>query len=498
MADIVQGLQPQLLWKHFYDLTKIPHCSKSEKQTGEHILGIARRTGLEAKQDSFGNVLVRKPPSHGCENAPTVILQGHMDMVCEKNKDTLHDFAKDPIRLLRDGNYIKADGTTLGSDNGIGVAAALTVMEDASLTHGPLEFLFTVDEETGLTGATNLSGDFLQGRILLNLDAEEEGSLYVGCAGGKDSLATIALEFEPAPPNMVPLEVRVKGLRGGHSGVDIHTGRGNAIKLLNRVLWGLYESFGIRLAKMDGGSKRNAIPREAEALIFVPKKHLDEVKRTIERFDAVIRAEIVAVEKTFVLGAEEVKGPRKGKVIKKGIQKRILNLLYALPHGVIKMSADIPGLVETSTNVATVSTSKPEAYPPPAEKKGFVIGTSQRSSVDTEKQDIVDQVHAACLLAGATVEHTDGYPGWKPNMDSNILKVAKTTYQALFNKAPEVKAIHAGLECGIIGEKFPGIDMISFGPTIENPHSPDERVNIETVKLFWNYLLAVLRQVTVR
>jgi len=487
LSNIIEGLQPQNLWRHFYDLTRIPRCSKNEKQVGEHILSIARRNGLEAKQDSFGNIVICKPASPGCENAPTVILQGHMDMVCEKNKETIHNFEKDPITLVRDGDYIKADGTTLGSDNGIGVSAALAIMENKSLTHGPLEFLFTVDEETGLTGATNLSSDFLQGRILLNLDAEEEGSLYVGCAGGKDSIITFALEFEPAPANTVPLEVNVKGLRGGHSGVDIHTGRANAIKLLNRVLWNLSESFSIRLAKMEGGSKRNAIPREAEALIYVSKKHLDDVKRAIEKLDAVVRAEVAAVEKNFVLTAEEVKGLRKGKVIKRTIQKKILNLLYALPHGVIKMSADIPGLVETSTNVATVNTSK----------KAFVIGTSQRSSVDTEKQDIVDQVQAAALLAGATVEHTDGYPGWKPNMNSRVLTVAEAAYQLLFNRKPEVKAIHAGLECGIIGEKFPGIDMISFGPTIENPHSPDERVNIETVKVFWDYLLAVLKQLTV-
>jgi dipeptidase D len=484
LSTIIEGLQPQPLWQHFLELTRIPRCSKSEEKVGDHVLGVAKRNNLEAEKDSFGNVVVRKPASHGMENAPIVILQGHMDMVCEKNKEMVHNFDKDPIQLVRDGDYIKANGTTLGSDNGIGLAAALAIMEDKSITHGPLEFLFTVDEETGLTGASNLSADFLKGRILLNLDAEEEGSVYVGCAGGRDSILTIPLEFEAPPKNYSQLVIRIKGLRGGHSGVDIHTGRANAIKLLNRVLWKLSGEFGIRLARMEGGSKRNAIPREAEALVYVAKKRLQELREAIGELDALLRAEVESVEKTFALAGEEVKGARKGKVIKKSIQKKILNLIYALPHGVIKVSADIPGLVETSTNVATVSTMK----------KAFVIGTSQRSSVDTEKQDIVDQVEAVALLAGAKVERTDGYPGWKPNMSSHVLKVAKMTYQSLFSKEPEIKAIHAGLECGIIGEKFAGMDMTSFGPTIENPHSPDERVNIPSVKVFWGYLLAVLNQ----
>jgi dipeptidase D len=490
MSNAIENLQPSLLWQNFATISKIPRPSKHEEKVGDYIIERAKNLGYTYKVDSIGNVVVLKMPSKGSERTPVVILQGHTDMVCEKNSDVRHDFMKDPITLVRSNGYIKAQGTTLGSDNGVGVSAILAVMEDASLIHGPLELLFTVDEETGLTGAANLKPDFLKGRTLLNLDSEEEGTLYVGCAGGQDTLATIPLEFEKTPANHTALTVAVRGLKGGHSGVDIHLGRANAIKLLTRVLWKLHTDFGARLVQLEGGSKRNALPREAEAVVAVPKKSLvrqdsrlvDTARKAALELQATFANEFSGIEQNITVAVSETPLPK--KVMKKKIQERILQLLYALPHGVTKMSADIPGLVETSTNLATVQITD----------KAVVIGTSQRSSVDSEKSDIVSQVSAACLLAGAKVEHSDGYPGWKPNMQSKALTIAKSTYKRLFGKEPEVKAIHAGLECGIIGEKYPGIDMISFGPTIEGAHSPDERVHIESVEKFWRYLVEMLKE----
>lgn len=481
MSTVIENLKPHLLWKHFAEIIKIPRPSKSEQKVGEHIIDQAKRLGYSYQRDAVGNIIVRKPASEGFENSPIVILQGHTDMVCEKNKDVKHDFTKDSITPVRRDGYITANGTTLGSDNGIGISAILAVMEDNTVTHGPLELLFTVDEETGLTGAANLKSDFLQGRLLLNLDSEEEGSLYVGCAGGQDTIATIPLEFEPTAPNSVALNISLTGLKGGHSGLDIITGRANAIKLLTRVLWKWHIDVGARLVKLEGGSKRNAIPREAEAIVCVPKDKVDMCKKTLQQMEKMFIQEFSGIESSIKPSATEVSVPE--KVIRSDIQERILFLLYALPHGVVKISPDIAGLVETSTNLATVT----------SHNNAIVIGTSQRSSVDTEKEDIVMQVRATCLLAGATVESTDGYPGWKPNMSSKVLAVAKSTYKRLFDKEPEVKAIHAGLECGIIGEKFQGIDMISFGPTIEGAHSPDERVHIESVELFWKYLVEMLK-----
>lgn len=482
MSNVIENLQPSLLWQNFEAISKIPRPSKHEQHVADYIIECARKLNYPHKQDPVGNIVVLKPPSKGHQQAPVIVLQGHTDMVCEKNSDIQHDFMKDPITLVRSNGYIKAQGTTLGSDNGVGVSAILAVMEDDSLTHGPLELLFTVDEETGLTGAANLKPDFLKGRILLNLDSEEEGTLYVGCAGGQDTLATVKLEFEKTPPNHTALSIAVRGLRGGHSGVDIHLGRANAIKLLTRVLWKLHTDLGARLVRLEGGSKRNALPREAEALVCVPKKNVEAVKNSVQKLQQMFNKEFSGVEQNTAIAVKNAATPK--IVIKKKIHERIIQLLYAVPHGVIKMSTDIPGLVETSTNLATVQISD----------KAVVIGTSQRSSVDSEKRDIVSQVSAACLLAGAKVENSDGYPGWKPNMQSKALAVAKSTYKRLYGKEPEVKAIHAGLECGIIGEKYPGIDMVSFGPTIEGAHSPDERVHIESVEKFWKYLLEMLKE----
>lgn len=483
MNSAIEGLKPTLVWKYFAEICTIPRPSKHEERMTNYVLGKAREFGLEAKKDKYGNVVVRKPASPGREHVRMVCLQGHLDMVAEKNKDKVHDFLKDPIELVRNGNVLMANGTTLGADNGIAVATNLAIMEDKSLEHGPLEFLFTVDEETGLTGASNLAPGFLESKTLLNLDSEEEGSIYVGCAGGRDTTSTWKLAFDNAPRETVAATVSVKGLKGGHSGLEIDKGRGNAIKILNRALLRL-DTLGVRLSSIEGGNKHNAIPREAEALVFVPKKKWKAALTTIDTFNTIAKSELSTVDPDLSVSMTEAQ-VKKGKVIKKKLQDQILRTISGLPHGVIKMSADIPGLVETSTNVAVIRT----------EKNKVVLITSQRSSVMSELDEIQHSVASISELGGARVKTGDGYPGWKPNLDSEILKIAKATYKQLYGKEPEIKAIHAGLECGIIGEKMHGMDMISFGPTLEGVHSPDEKIYIDTVEKFWNFLLAILKNV---
>jgi dipeptidase D len=482
MSNAIEGLKPALVWKYFSEVSRVPRGSKNEAAIARYLVDTAKKLGLSAVQDKVGNVLVRKPASAGREQAPGVCLQGHMDMVCEKNKDTVHDFLKDPIELVRDGNFMKANGTTLGADNGIAVAASLAIMEDRSLVHGPLEFLFTVDEETGLTGANSLQPGFLQSTILLNLDSEDEGELYVGCSGGRDNTGSWPAAFDDAPGGGGGWLVSVKGLRGGHSGLEIHTGRGNALKIINRVLLGL-EALGARVAKIDGGNKRNAIPREADALVWLPKAKAREAADLVETMNRSIKAELASVEPDLAIVCAPAKGVR--KVLKKALQKKLLLTLAGLPHGVLKMSADIPGLVETSTNLAIVQT----------DKKAITVQTSQRSSVATEIVEASQMVRAVFALGGAAVAGSDGYPGWKPNLASPVLKLAKSTYQSMYGKEPEVKAVHAGLECGIIGEKYPGMDMVSFGPTMRDVHSPVERLYIDTVSKFYEFLLGLLKNV---
>jgi dipeptidase D len=481
MANAIEGLTPSLVWKHFAALAKIPRCSKHEAGAIRFVLDAAKQFGLPARRDSAGNVVVRKPASKGREKGPSLCLQGHLDMVCEKNADKVHDFGKDPIELVRKGNFLMANGTTLGADNGIAVAANLAIMEDKALEHGPLEFLFTVDEETGLTGAHHLEPGFVESRTLMNLDSEEEGALYVGCSGGKDTTGTWTVEYEAAPAAMSPLEIKVTGLRGGHSGLEIDKGRGNALKILNRVLIALGD-MGARLSRFNGGNKRNAIPREAEALVFVPKAKVPAATKLVEQWNETARSELKTVEPDLRITATPPKS-RKGQLLKKKYQKQIAQTIAALPHGVMKMSADISWLVETSTNVAVITTNG----------KKVSLATSQRSSVASEIQEIAQTVKTIFEMGGATVVQGDGYPGWKPDMDSPILKLASSTYQQLYKKKPEVKAVHAGLECGIIGEKYPGMDMVSFGPTLEGVHSPDEKIYIDTVPKFWEFLTAILR-----
>jgi dipeptidase D len=483
MGNILGNLKPEAVWNHFEEICKYPRPSRKEDKIAGYVASVGKKNNLETLRDEFGNVLIRKPATPGKENLTPVVLQGHLDMVAEKNNDVKHDFDKDPINPYVDGDWVKAKGTTLGSDNGIGVAAALAVLESRDVEHGPLEAVFTLDEETGLFGAQALKPGWLRSSILINLDSEEDGTLYIGCAGGQNSVVKIKYDQKDVPDNTSALELKVTGLKGGHSGLDIISGRGNAIKLMARLLHELNYKFGIRLVNINGGSKHNAIPRECFAVIRVAKKSKEEILSYIENYSKTVQSELASVEPNLSVMASDTKS--RSKVIDKSSAANLINSLYSVPNGVIKMSADIEGLVETSTNLAVVITKA----------KLVEITLSQRSSVESEKNDISNVVSALFKLAKAEVSLADGYPGWKPNVKSPVLGVLKGVYKDLYGNEPEVKAIHAGLECGIINERYPDMDMISFGPTIIGAHSPDERVQISTVEKFWNLLVNVLKNI---
>ena len=476
----ILDLEPKIVWKHFDEIRKIPRCSKHEEKIREYIVNFAKQHGLEYQVDKAGNVVVRKPASSGMENKPMVVLQAHMDMVCEKNKDVDHDFSKDPIKVKIEGEWVTAEGTTLGADDGIGVATALAILEDKNLKHPPIEALFTVDEETGLTGAFALEKDFLKGRTMINLDSEEFGIIYVGCAGGGDSTIKLAVKKEKVPDGMKVMHVFVKGLKGGHSGCDIHEQRGNAIKILARILWKVKKEMEMRIIDISGGDKHNAIPREAEATVAV--ENAERFKEIVNSEAKDILEEIKPVDPDMKVEISEAKGE---KGLDKESSYKVIDLLYALPHGVLAMSYDIPDLVETSTNLAKVR----------LEGDKVTVVMSSRSSSKTELQATRDRIRAIAELAGAEVEEGSTYPGWKPNLDSKILKIAKEVFKEMFGKEPEIKAIHAGLETGVIGEKFPGMDMISIGPDVRNPHTPDEKVHIGSVEKFYRYVAKILEKV---
>lgn len=479
MSDPLSSLKPSLLWRHFGKVLTIPHCSGHEKPLGDYIISVASSLGLPWKRDKVGNVLVSKPATTGRESAIGVILQGHLDMVCEKNSDTVHDFSKDPIEPVVQGEWVGAKGTTLGADNGIGLAACLAVMEDPSLVHGPLEFLFTVDEETGLTGANRIQKGFLCGKKLLNLDSEDEGTFTIGCAGGADSEITLPVERKrTASKNLYRL--RLHGFRGGHSGLDINQGRGNAIKLLARMLAEAQAKAGFELVSFEGGSKRNAIPREAFAVVACPPVQVRTLSAALKKAFERIHSEYKVNEPEAKFTMEPLDG--RDTALTRTSQAALLNLLLGLPHGVVAMHPEIAGLVETSTNLAIVKTGRREI--------GVVCNS--RSSVASALEAIRGVIRAVCDLAGARIDLKDGYPGWTPDLSSPLLKSLKEVYLKTFGKEAEVVAVHAGLECGIIGEKFPGMDMISFGPTIRHPHSPDEKVHVGSVERFWTFLTAAL------
>jgi dipeptidase D len=484
VKEIIQGLEPQRLWHHFYEISRIPRCSKHEDMVRSYVLDIAGRNGLAYRTDSIGNLVVRIHAGQGHETCPPVVLQAHLDMVCENEKDTQHDFEKDPIRLTRHGDWIGAEGTTLGADNGIGVAASLAVLEAKDVDHGPIECLFTVDEETGLTGAIGLAPDMLEGRMLINTDTEEDGAVYIGCAGGKDTQLCLDLQIEQPPPTYVPARIRIGGLQGGHSGIDIHRGRGNAIKLLTRFLWQQASLMDLRVAGIDGGSKHNAIPRDCEALVCLPREAIPALRDAAAQYRTTIREEFALADPNAFLTIEQDSPDKPGAVFTPAFQNHVLNVLYGLPNGILAMSQAVPGLVQTSNNLAIVKTDVSEVR----------LVTSQRSSMPTELEDVSHMVCAIGRQADARILHGDPYPAWKPNPDSHLLSTAKSVHKSLFGVAPKIKAVHAGLECGIIGDKFPGMDMISFGPTILDAHSPTERVQISTVGRFWIFLVGLLER----
>mgnify|MGYP006324410269 FL=1 len=480
--SILADLEPKSLFRFFGEILSIPRPSKHEEKMTEYLVNWAKERNLEYVSDEIGNVIIRKGATKGKENSPWVCLQSHIDMVCEKNSDKDFDFEKDAIVPKIEGEWLKADGTTLGADDGIGVATALAILDANDIEHGPIECLFTVDEETGLSGAEALSADVLKSRILLNLDSEDEGEIFIGCAGGIDTVAKLPYDKEETP-DAPAFKIMVKGLKGGHSGDDINKGLACANKILNRILWSLDKEMDLRLSCFEGGNLRNAIAREANATFVVAQADVELMKEIVEKFAVDLKYEFRTTEPDMEITLSEAEKP--AFVVDMLSQDNLLNVLYACPHGVLAMSREIPGFVETSTNLASVKMKEDH----------FFITTSQRSSVESAKYAAAYRVESCFLLAGADVEHGDGYPGWAPNPESKILKIAVDAYKKLFNKEPIVRAIHAGLECGLIGEKYTGMDMISYGPTLRGVHSPDERLEIKTVELYWKHTLEILKNI---
>lgn len=485
MSNEIIKLTPNEVWANFYALTQIPRPSHHEEQIQEFIFNFGKSLGLETIKDETGNIIIRKPATPGMEKRKGVILQGHLDMVPQKNSDKDHDFTTDPIETVIDGEWVRANGTTLGADNGIGVASAMAVLASKDLVHGPVEALFTATEETGMDGANGLKAGMLKGDILINMDSEDEGELYVGCAGGEDAYAEFAFNEVPVPAESIAFKLNVTGLKGGHSGMDIVLGRGNANKIFFRLLKEANKVCGARLSSINGGSLRNAIPREAFGVITVPYSTADKLVGLVAGLTNIIKRELSATEPSLKI--ELAKTDMPASLIDESTQTRLTHAIVAAPNGVIRMSDSMPGLVETSTNLAIVKSD--------AATKTVKIACLMRSSVDSARGELGSRMESVFTLAGANVKLTGGYPGWKPNMESPILKTMQQVYQAKYGRIPEIKAIHAGLECGILGGTYPNWDMISFGPTIRFPHSPDEKVNIESVGKFWDFLVETLKNI---
>lgn len=479
----ISTLEPRLVWEQFEAITRVPRPSKKEGKIIEYLVDFAKRHHLAYKKDTIGNVVISKPATPGYEDHPGVILQSHMDMVCEKNSDVEFDFERDAIRAYVDGEWVRAEGTTLGADCGIGMAAALAALLDETVEHGPLEALFTVDEETGLTGAFELGEEMLTGKYLLNLDSEDEGELFIGCAGGIDTIATFRYTMEPAPKNYSFFRVDVSDLQGGHSGDDIDKGRVNSNKTVARLLWDGMQSCELRLSYFNGGNLRNAIPREAYAIFGVPTKLKEEFVKRYRLFAADLENEFRFREPHFKMTLNEM--PEVEEVLDARTQFGLVYSLVGVPNGVVAMSFAVPGLVETSTNLASVKF---------ADDHTIVVTSSQRSSVESAKTYVMQMVESVFTLAGADVAHSDGYPGWAPNPASHLLETTVEAYKQLFGTEPKVRAIHAGLECGLFLEKYPDLEMVSFGPTLRGVHSPDERLEIATVPKFWSLLCETLRR----
>lgn len=478
----VRNLEPKEMWNHFADLNAVPRPSKKEERVIQFMIDFGKSLGLETKTDAIQNVIIKKPASPGMEDRKTVILQSHLDMVHQKNADTVFDFDTQGIEMIVEGDWVRANGTTLGADNGIGVATIMAVLASDTIQHPAIEAMFTIDEETGMTGAMQLDGSNFKGEILLNLDTEDDDELSIGCAGGIDTNTKYTYTEEAVNAGSVHLTISIRGLLGGHSGMDIDKGRGNANKLMNRILYHLLSLHEFQLVSIDGGSLRNAIPRESTTVLTVAKDDLKVVKAAIAEISETLKYEYKTIEKALAISVEE-KGAGDKAVAHEEMIK-IVNVLYAVPNGVFRMSPDIDGLVETSSSLARVIVND----------GSFVTQSLQRSSVESTKVDVANAIRAAFETAGIAVVQTGDYPGWQPNPNSEILTLMHQLYVKRFNEEPQIKACHAGLECGILGKHLPGVDMISFGPNIRAAHSPDEKVQISSVQKFWGFFLEVLQQ----
>ncbi|GAA4817732.1 aminoacyl-histidine dipeptidase [Litoribaculum gwangyangense] len=483
MNSEIRLLKPQALWNKFADLNAVPRPSKKEERVIAFIKDFGKSLGLETVEDEVGNVIIKKPATVGMENRTTIVMQSHLDMVHQKNNDTVFDFDSQGIEMYVQGDWVKAEGTTLGADNGLGVATIMAILESTDIPHPAIEALFTIDEETGMTGAMGLKEGLLSGGILLNLDTEEDDEIGVGCAGGIDITAKRTYEEDATPEFKIGYKIVVKGLQGGHSGMQIHEGLGNANKIMNRLLFDGFEKFGLRISEIDGGSLRNAIPRESYAVVVIDAIHEEVFNKEMEALAKTIKTELKTMEPDLKIEVSKVNTPK--KIMELGVQEGLTRAIYAAQNGVYRMSADIPDLVETSNNIAKVVV-----------KDGHIhIGCLTRSSVESSKMDLANTLRATFELTGCEVDFSGDYPGWTPNMDSPILKVMTQLYEDLNGEKPKVAACHAGLECGILGKNYPNMDMISFGPNIKGAHSPDERAQISSVQKYWKFVLAILKNI---
>lgn len=482
MNEEIRALKPERVWNYFAELNAVPRGSKKEEKVIEFMRQFGEKLSLETMVDQTGNVIIRKPATPGMEDRTPVILQSHLDMVHQKNADTDFDFDTQGIDMYVDDGWVKARGTTLGADNGLGVASIMAILDAEDIPHPPLEALFTIDEETGMTGARGLEGGILQGKVLLNLDTEEDNELTIGCAGGLNTGIEGSFTEEPTPEGMQTFKISIRGLSGGHSGTDIHLGRGNANKLMNRLFWKTNENFGLRINEIDGGGLRNAIPRESFAWVSIPKEKIDDFSAYVAQTTVEFKAEYDTTDPNLEIAIEQVES--RSRALPVAYQENLIAAIYACPNGIYRMSPDIEGLVQTSNNLARVV----------AKDGKFSALTLQRSAVESEKQDIANAIRSAFSLLDATVEHTGGYPGWAPKPTSDIVRLMGTVYKELFETEADIMACHAGLECGILGSNYPQVDMISFGPTIRGAHSPDERANIDSFTKFWTLLLETLKR----
>ena len=483
MSNELRKLEPICLWNKFADLNAVPRPSKKEERIIEFIKAFGNSLGLETFEDQIRNVIIRKPATPGMENRKSIVLQSHLDMVHQKNNDTVFDFDVQGIEMFVDNDWIKAKGTTLGADNGIGVATIMAILESDSIPHPAIEALFTIDEETGMTGALNLKAGILKGSILLNLDTEQDDEIDIGCAGGIDVTATGNYQMEELPADYSAWRISVKGLNGGHSGMDIHKGLGNANKIMNRLLYKGFELFGLAVSEINGGSLRNAIPRESESIITLPKNKINDFNTAFEQLIKDIKFELKTTEPTLQIGLQEA--PLPNLIMNSDSQIQLINAIYSVSNGVYRMSADIDNLVETSNNLARVIVKDGKIF----------IACLTRSSIESSKMDLAQALEANFKMANLQVSFSGSYPGWTPNVSSPILKVLTSVYEQLHQKKPKVVACHAGLECGILGKNYPNMDMISFGPTILGAHSPDERVSISSVQKYWRFVLEILKAI---